>query len=217
MLIAGGLVDAARDFHPSFNEEQHPDKGLLRQLSRDEKRLIGLLAERSEDRVASSITWNQDVIGVNAFAGTPLIMPQYVSLVDAKVYMDSTTGNEAPVLITASRQHPEAIVRGPQIHVQGQLLYLLIPRGVPGYRTGWEAFNRLTVRYIPVAPPLTTLEQVLTIPDFAETALVENLAAWLAGRVPGLQLSNVNPGAAEMALLRSADLTPYTWNVRIVE
>ena len=214
-LLAADLVDEARDFHPAFNPKAHPNKGVLRQLSRIERRLMGVLAEQAEDRVAQwlEITLEALALALPTEGGIPL--PEYIKVLDAYA-SPRGFGPREKIEIVSERQTMGALMYFPMVRITGGKLYPITTRGPRGWGGGWEHLGGLHLRYIPIPPLLQTLEQRLVIPDLAHQALVDNLAVWLAGRAT-VQITNADPQGAEAAMLRAADLTVQTWTVREVE
>jgi hypothetical protein len=172
---AGSVIRLARDYHPTFTREQHPDPVLLRRLSENAKRLHGQVAKVSEDALAVELEESLPLADHEAGVALPAcrLVTSVVAWAD---YASPTTRRRLDVrLIPASHNgdlaHPLAscwIVNG--------TLYLRGPA------SAWTDFDTLVVRYVAIPTDLTALTSTLPLPATADGALAADLALFMAGR-----------------------------------
>jgi len=168
-LIAGTIIDEARDMHPSFDIQTHPNKVCLRALSRWQesflKRCLIAYPELMDDGVAEVTL---PLVSFEAGAA----LAQVVSVQDVVVVIGEA---EYPLtlLAYAARFDPQPLYAG---WIINSTLYL------QGKASDWAGASKLRLRYMvnPTALALPTDELIL--PEAARTAAVHAVAGFLAGR-----------------------------------
>jgi hypothetical protein len=171
-LIAGEILDEARDYHEAFYPEHLPDGMCLRQLSRLEQRFAQRLVLEVPDSITTSETFEAADLENAAEYGVPLT-PSLLP-----VALSAGFGAERPEeevrLVAESEAHEDNLPPGLRAFRRGGMIYPVGPR--------WEAVVSLRHSYAPNPPPLTSLEDELTLPDACGPALVSSLALWMASR-----------------------------------
>lgn len=175
-LLAGDLIEAARDRHASFDRERTPDLVLLRFLSREQRRLMGKLAQANPQAV--SVTQDLLLSAYDWRAGFLLLAYQALDVRGEVIFTDPAR-HAAPLHIRALADQSVAGV-GYFAGAQGDVLRLF------GVAADWEGVERVRVRLAPLPDELKRLGDPLTVPDTAEAALVASLTAFLAGRAEGV-------------------------------
>jgi hypothetical protein len=171
-LLAGTLIDEARDLHVSFNERHHPSKLLLRELDRYQGQLL-----------SRALQINEDYQGVVLQALLPLsVFPNGIAITSARIPTRAEAvdqrdvPHELELRAWAYRQDPAPLLCG---YVYNSTLFLR------GEAADWTAFKRIDLYLQPLATALTALTGTggtLTIGDSARAPLVGRLAALMATR-----------------------------------
>jgi hypothetical protein len=224
-VLAGALVDEARDYHPAFDRRQVPDRMVLRELSRHQRRLAAKVVLVSEDALAVPVSFSKalvDAAALDGVSGAGLALPEYLLVLSA--YTRYTAGgSDIPVeLVTYANNQAQAIRDFPSAYLIRQTLYP-VNRGRAGLAMkgdttaphGWEELDGMTLLVVPNPPELITLESEVTLPSVAHDALVVNLARWMGARGSiRMDLGNQAREAedAAIAALGSQDTTS-TWTV----
>jgi hypothetical protein len=173
-LLAGNVIDAARDRHTAFDRKTHPNKMLLRFLSSYVKQLHGKVLALDEDDVRIETTFDLPMADFSAGITLPANV-RYVA--EASVtYPAPSTDSPVPldIIQSSERNARNAPANGAWV-VNGRL-YLA------GTAQRWTHFNKLAVSFVLLPPDLVDLDDTLAIPDAAELACVENVALFLARR-----------------------------------
>lgn len=168
-VTAGEVIQAARDLHPSFDKNQHPELTLLRQLSLNQQVLIGKALQRYPDLFSE-----KQVIGLPVAdfdAGTPVDNPLLLQDVDGL----SISGRPCEVTII------------PAEHRNGQRpLYSVFLRNRILYQCGaladWTGLVQLTLNFSKTVPNLTALADTMTLPPESTLCLAAMLGQLMAMR-----------------------------------
>jgi hypothetical protein len=173
-LLAGDVIESARDRHMAFVRELAPQGMCLRILTQYHRELLGKIARIDEDvlRVDTvtamplavfangiALPANRTVVAVSAVPTNPNARPFDVTLV--------------PVALRNDRSTP-----GAAAWQAGDVLYLR------GDATNWQNVASIAIATVPVPAPVLTSATALAVPDTAERAMVENVARALALRGP---------------------------------
>lgn len=173
-LVAGNVIDAARDRHPSFYKEKHPNKMLLRFLSAYAKGLHGKIAAIDEDQLRVDVTATLPLASFDAGIALPANVRSITGAVVS--YPEPTTFAPVPIdIIQSDERNARNTPAGAAWQVNGKL-YLA------GNADRWSAFNQIAISLILLPDTLQTLADVLAVPDAAELACIENCALFLARR-----------------------------------
>lgn len=187
-IVAGNVIDAARDRHTAFDRKVHPNKMLLRHLSQYVKRLHGKIVAIDEDAVRVEIA--PVALPLADFAAG-VVLPanvRYVAGASVTYPPPSTTAPVALDLIQSDERNARNTPANAAWVVNG-VLYL------SGNANRWSAFNALAISVVFVPADLTDLTETLAVPDAAEEACTEALALFMARRE-----SQESDGEAKIAI-----------------
>lgn len=189
-LIASDVIEDARDLHPAFDDNTHPDGVLLRALNRLQMQLMGRALERYPSLYSDTETI---ALPLTDFAlGVSLTQPFFVDdLVGVRAGCTDT-----PIPIIPYEHRSDA-----QPHLFAYLVnrFLFLGRKA----SAWNGLDSLTIRYTTTLPQLATLEDELVIPDEARTALSLALAEVMAAR--GTQREDITPPDVSYFLGKAAN------------
>lgn len=173
-LVAGNVIDAARDAHTSFYAQKHPNKMALRFLSRFVKGLHGKVAAIDEDQLRVDITTPLPLADFNAGIALPANTRAVTGAVVS--YPEPTTFAPVPLdIIQSDERNALNTPAGAAWQVNGRL-YLA------GTAARWSRFNQIAIALVLLPDTLATLQDVLALPDAAEAACVEAVALFFARR-----------------------------------
>lgn len=172
-VLAGDVIDAARDRHAAFDRQRHPNKGALRYLSGYVKALRGkiMAIDPAMVRVELPVVLplaNHDA-GIALPAGTLL-----VDEVAGTFLKQPQPPWPIPIIDITARFAPNAPTGA--AWQQGSTLFLRGPD------TLWRDFASVTLYLVATPLTLTELDDPLAIPDAAELACTEACALFFAGR-----------------------------------
>jgi hypothetical protein len=168
-LVAGTVIDEARDLHPSFDPQTHPDKICLRFLSRWQKATLQRALTIYQGLIDGGLTIIPLPL-VDFDAGEALA--DVMSLVDITVTVGLQT---YPVTILPYHARFDPQPEFACWFVNG-VLYLA------GKPNDWTQASKLTVRYLEVPADLIDKTSPLVLPDHALSAAVHAIAGFIAGR-----------------------------------
>jgi len=171
-LIAGEILDEARDYNPAFYPEHLPDGMCLRHLSRLEQRIAQRLALEVPDAITTSEDFDPVDLETAAEDGVPLSPSLLHVALTAR--LNDGRPEEEVWLVAESEAHEDNLPPVLRAFRRGGLIYPVGPR--------WQSVNSLRHSYVPSPVPLESLEDDLTLPDACGPALVSNLALWMASR-----------------------------------
>lgn len=171
-LIVREIISAARDLHPSFDEQQTPNASALRYLSRYAGELHGKIAAIDRDILREDVT-----------LAVPDPFEDGIELPANRQVIELATDGGAPIAVIAALTRNDFNAPRPAAWQVGNRLYL------SGNAAGWRDVTTISIAHVPAAVRLTQLTDTLEIPDAAENAVVSNLALFMAMR------GNVRPNA----------------------
>lgn len=173
-LLAGNVIDAARDRHAAFDPKRHPNKMALRFLSSYVKQLHGKITAIDEDAVRVEITAGLPLADFSA--GIPLPVNTRFVAAASVTYPSPSTFSPVPLTIIASGERNAFNTPAGAAWQVGGALYLA------GDATRWKAFNSIAISVVTLPVDLVALQDVLAVPDAAELACVEAVALFFAKR-----------------------------------
>lgn len=180
-LLAGDLIDEARDHHISFDFEEFPQKMVLRQLSRALREFYAEVTEINESCLAEVVSLTSAEIATALSAGS-YTMPDNIRVLDADARLASSE-KRVPVFIYASAHRLDTI-HFPAIYLMGQGAVRLTSQSEQSgwSASGWDDFQDLRIWYVPVPTAVTSSSDTITLPGFVQDALVSYLVRFMAGR-----------------------------------
>jgi hypothetical protein len=176
-LEAGALLQSARDLHPGFDRQRHPDGTLLRALSGEERRLVGKALQANPSSITGSLSFALADYDFDAGAALPAF--HHIETVDA---IPSDAAQMAFPLLPVAWPNRAYLGAVQGYSIQANTLYLT------GDDADWSAIGTVVVTYTPIPVDLTALTDRLVIPDTAEAALVAFLAHFMARRLPATEM-----------------------------
>lgn len=183
------IIEQARDYHTLFNYRNVPELGALKAVGRLESQLAGAVVMENPEALAQ---WYEvDVLPEDWEDGIEL--PENLIVLGADVIYEDREPRRMEVSIVSPDQSLTQPHLYPSVYVMGDRLHLTDLRQWYGRQHGWEELVSLRIRYVPSVADLESAEQNITLPDTAVSALVTNLAVWMADRT-----------GANLATLRSA-------------
>lgn len=171
-LVARDLILAARDEHPSFDERRHPKDGLLRALSRYQRRLVAKIIRINEKFMVAE----QETVLPLADFEAGIEVPDYKFPAGAEVEHGITPVRTTPLNFVPWEQR-HRYVNG--LYLRNNRLYLT------GTASDWSGFTLLRFFYMPELDALTKVsgdEGTLVVPNAAEPCLVAYLVSFMAQR-----------------------------------
>lgn len=194
-LVAGTLIDEARDMHVSFDARHHPPKALLRELDRYQVDLLSRLLQINEDYLSSTLS---TLLPLAVFADGIGISADHIPT-RAEAIDTHGDAHDLTLLPWAYRQDPAPRIAG---YVNSSRLYLR------GEAAGWTHFTRIDLFLQPRPTALTAFTgtgSALTIRDGARDALVTRVARFMAFR-GHTEVGTPSPNTREFdALWREAE------------
>jgi hypothetical protein len=197
--IAGELIEEARDTSPAFTRGAIPDIGALGALSRIEQQLAQAVVMEEPDALAA---WNEIGVPLPVAWEDGIALPAFQMVLAPMEVIYTASPHvrwEVPILSAGqTRSQPHMY---PSVSIVGNLLFLTDARLWLGQYHGWEELTRLRFRYVPEITPIATERDPITLPDTARSALVANLALWMAQRL----------GNVPTSILREAETSGQAW------
>jgi hypothetical protein len=211
------VVDQARDHSPLFTRQAIPDVTAVRALSRLEKALADAVTQEAPDAFAE---WYElEALPEDWEEG--IILPPFTSVLGVEIrYGDTPTPTRWYVDLLSAAQSQTQPHRFPSVYVMNGRVFLTDVRAWFGGRHGWEDMLGMRFRIVPQMGVLQSLTERIRLPETAESALVSNLALWMADRV-GAKLPTLREtaaGAAQgWATSIIAGMGRNTWLVEVVD
>jgi hypothetical protein len=172
-LLAGDVIDAARDRHAAFDRERAPQGVCLRFLSQSARRLHGKIMEIDED----VLRVEQNTVLPLADFSAGIALPANRTIVGVTVQDRSAVNPRSfdidlvPANLRNDRNTPAAAAW--QI---GNKLYLR------GAASDWTQYGSIAVSTVPIPPLVAKSSDVIDLPDTALEALADAIALQLAKR-----------------------------------
>lgn len=169
-LLAGDVIDEARDRHPAFDRNRNPQKVVRRELSRYVSRLLGKIDLIDEAALSLEVSTAMPL----AIFANGIVLPanrgvREVVAVDAQ-------GKRYPLDLIPVGQRSDRTTRVASVWIVNGVLYL------NGSAATWSGITSIAVSYTPLAGPVVADDDVLAVPDNALSACVEALALFMARR-----------------------------------
>lgn len=175
-LIAGNVIDAARDRHVAFSRERAPQGVCLRFLSQAVRSLLGKVAEIDEDLLR--VEMNVALPLADFDAG--IALPANRSVVAVTVEETGVNPRSFDLDIVPASNRNDVTTPISAVWQIGDTLYLR------GAASDWQNYGSIAVSTIPVPDALLTDKDVLPVEDTAERALADAVALDLARRTSGM-------------------------------
>jgi hypothetical protein len=184
------IIQAARDVHPAFTPQRHPDRTLARLLSAEQRRLVGKIAQVNPSAIAVPLLlWldappEPDPEAPEAPApevydfDAGFVMPSYHAVHGGDAI--ARDGKTAPMKEVSWGNRTgftpmfTYFLHGGRFHLKGSR------------RDEWEWVQAVKLSYLPVPGEIDRLQAELVLPEYAEACLVAFLAKAMAGRSEGL-------------------------------
>lgn len=186
-LLAGDMIEAARDRHMAFVRELAPQGVCLRFLSQYHRELLGKIAEIDEDvlRVDTVVA-----MPLAAFAAG-ITLPANRTIVAVSGSTNGATPTDFEITLVPVALRNNTSTPGAAAWQAGNVLYLR------GNAANWANVASIAVATVPVPASVLASTTLLAVPDTAERAVVENLAFMLAkrGHNQGDKLPPIDIGA----------------------
>ena len=173
MLVPSSIIDQARDIHPSFTENLHPNNVVRRFLSRWQREIVGrlLIADRHAVRLVETVAFPLPTFE----AGHALASePQYLHGGDVK-YGNPDDTRELNI-VGWERRYDR--VPWPAAAVFADTVYFL------GIVRDWANVTSVDLFYAPVPSALPDISTASVLPDQAESAAVAAAAQFMGSRIP---------------------------------
>jgi hypothetical protein len=174
-LVVGDVLNAARDCSPQFDTRRHPDRVLLRFLSRYQRDLVDRLVRLDPSQLVMTEDYSLPLPSFDA----GIAIPAYHYPFGAEVLSAHPGAHPVPIPLVNWADHAR---NRHAVYLLSGVLFLC------GKVHDWERFVTLRWIYVPEVADLDTssqgaMTQVLTaLPDSAEPPLVAFLAMRMAMR-----------------------------------
>lgn len=180
MLTLEQVIQAVRDKHPAFSEEDIPNGSLARYLSDCQRRLVSKALEENRYFLLREKVFDLPF----ALYDEGEKMPPFDHVLPSCTVRVPGVG-EYPLLVTTyeDRFTPR---RWPAAYVTPERFFLL------GAESEWPNGTEILVKYSPIIPDLEALGDTFTVPDKAKGALVAAGALFCARRM-GLAAEFIEP------------------------
>lgn len=176
-LLAGSVIDAARDRHVAFSQERAPNGVCLRFLSQRVRELLGKIAEIDEDLLRVEL----NVVLPLADFAAGIALPANRSVVAVTVEETGVNPRSFDLPIVPASNRNDVNTPLGAVWQIGNTLYLR------GKASDWTNYGSIAVATIPVPAALVKLNDTLPVDDTAERALADGLAFDLGARMAGVE------------------------------
>lgn len=171
-LLAGDVVNVARDEHPAFDRQSTPDIVALRALARYQQELLGRIYNAKPDalHVAQEVQ-----LPLEDFAAG-IALNDCLQVHGASVYYRSRDYRPEPVMFV---DYPHRFIRpgGPAAYRRADRIFLL---GTPA---DWQDVARVVIDLFPRGPDTLGPKDELVLPGQAMAPCVAALAVAMARRL----------------------------------
>ena len=191
-LLAGDVIDAARDRHVAFDRERCPNGLCLRLLSGYAVELHGKITRLDEDVLRTEFSTPLPL--ANFAAG--IALPANRTIVAVAGQPVGSTDQFDILLVPASNKSDVNTPLAAAYQI-GDVLYLR------GNAQLWNAVASVAIATVPVPSPFLKSSDAVWLPDTSKRALAENLALALAKRghndptLPAIDLAAFAASAAD--------------------
>lgn len=210
------IIEQARDYHPLFSPQNVPELGAMKALARIESQLAGAVVQENPEALAA---W-YEISALPANWEDGIVLPDNLIVLGADVIYADRAPRRLEVSVVSPNQSLTQPHLYPSVYVMGGRLYLTDIRQWFGTEHGWEDLVTLRIRYVPEVADITTPSQNITLPDTAVSALVANLALWMADRTQAplatLRAQAESTGAGWVSQMINLGST-RSWMVEVVE
>jgi hypothetical protein len=182
------LLDEARDFHPSFTRQNHPDPVVMRALSRYVRRMAAKITEIDETALAEPVEVDAATLLAAITGRTGIALDPHLMVLQPIHAVRELDGIRVPVDLVDLATRNQVRVPYPAASLAGGKLYPLNLMDVAGdtYDAhGWEEYTGLELMMVPLPVAFTGPTDTVTLPDACMDAIVHHLALFMAGRGKG--------------------------------
>lgn len=179
------LLDEARDFHPTFTRQNHPDPVVMRALSRYVRRLAAKITELDETALAEQATVDESTLLAAVTGRTGIALAAHLIVLRPIHAVREDDGVRIPVDLVDLATRNQMRTGYPSVSLAGGKLYplnLMDPLGDSYGEHGWEDYTGLEMLLVPLPDAFTGPTDTVTLPDTCRDAIVHNLALFMAGR-----------------------------------
>lgn len=169
-LLAGDVIDEARNAHPAFDKNRNPQKIVRTALSSYVGRLLGKINEIDETGLVLEQTQAMPLaVFANGITLTANRGVREIVAVDAQ-------GKRYPIELIPAGQRNDRQTRVASAWIVNGVLYL------NGIAATWNGISQIAISYTPLAGAIAADTDVLAAPDHARAAIVAALALFMARR-----------------------------------
>lgn len=175
MLTPSEVIDKARNLHPSFTGERHPDAVLADELESMEQELLPKVARVYSDELRQVETVSLPL----ATFGDGYAFPDHVTYYNGLLYWSEDDWPYTEFNIEPEEHAPDPSAF-PSGYFQGDTLFLF------GREGDWDGYDRIEIPYVPAASTIDLeADADILLPDEAMPAARYRLAEFMAGRHDG--------------------------------
>jgi hypothetical protein len=169
-FTAESVIEAARDRHSSFDRSRHPSPILLRRLDRLQRSLLARALQRNHSILVAPHTVPFPLADWDA----GYLLPFSFHLMHGGDVNLLGGGRVRFTLVPWGQRHDPIDLYSGWIH--GTNIFFR------GEASDWTGVESVTLSYVPTVSRLSSLRATLQLPRSSEPVLVEQLAAFMAGR-----------------------------------
>lgn len=186
-MTVAELLDEARDFHPSFTRQNHPDPVVMRALSRYVQRLAARISETDEAALAEKATVSEATLLAAVTGRSGIALDAHLMVLRPIHAVREEDGIRVEVDLVDFATRNQVRTDRPAASLAGGKLYPLNLMDVLGNSYGlhgWEDYTGLELLLVPLPDAFTGPTGTVTLPDACRSAIVHHLALFMAGRGP---------------------------------
>lgn len=171
-LLAGDIIDEARDRHAAFDNRRNPQKVVRRFLASYCVDLAGRINRIDEQALLAESVVAMPLADFNA----GIVLPANRGIAGIVAVDNHVPGLKSPVELVPWATRGDANVPLASAWLYGGKLYL------QGVASSWRNIVSLAIAYVPDFALLTADADVIPLRQDARLTLVENAALFMAGR-----------------------------------
>jgi hypothetical protein len=169
-LLAGDVIEDARDMHPAFDKNRNPQKVVRRALSRYVGYLLGKIDLIDESGLSLEVSTAMPL----AVFANGIVLPANRGV--REVVAVDAAGKRYPIDIIPVGQRNDRQTRVASAWIVNGVLYL------NGSAATWNGVTSIAVSYTPLAGLVVADTDLLAVPDNARSACAEAVALFMARR-----------------------------------
>lgn len=206
-MVAGDVIDEARDYSPAFRNISGGEKAPLRALSRVQQAMLSELSKETPEVISTrhEITKNDiDTVMARESRDRSLDIPPFILFlptVRIGTTLDSGVLASDPVAIVSLADQLKDNSGFPSVAFTDKKITFTDLRFLTGILHGWEEYiGPLTYRYVPLPAYLESPKEELYLPDGLRGAVVQELAVWMAMRLGDTNLATLIQGQVSQTI-----------------